>query len=271
MTYNCEHCGKTFSNQYILKTHQETAQYCIKIQQNIDCYKCKGCNRTFQSKASYKNHQSKCLPYVKQRWTKLLRRKESVIRELEAKLENCAITAIKASKPSTNTINIQINNLAPITEKLLQDNVKYLTLDHIKAGAAGLAKYALEYPLKGRIICTDYARRKLKYKNEEGNIVSDPGGHKISYKIFKSTKKRSDELAQPYMDNLQGTLWNIPLESKDDLNDEELESATQYMNSVSSVLHDVISLKNQMRYSINGDKTDLQSDFVKYICAKTVV
>lgn len=270
MSFKCKHCDKLLSNKYSLKAHQKKSKKCLKLQ-NEKILTCKGCNKLFSSIYTRKTHQRNCILYIEHWYNKLLRRKESVIRELEAKLENCAITAIKASKPSTNTINIQINNLTPITEKLLQDNVKYLTLNHIKAGAAGLAKYALEYPLKGKIICTDYARRKLKYKNEEGNIVSDPDGHKISCMIFKSTKKRSDELAQPYMDNLQGTLWNIPLESKDDLNDEELESATQYMNSVSSILHDVISLKNQMRYSINGDKTDLQSDFVKYICAKTVV
>ena len=29
---NCIYCKKTFNNKYILKNHQKTAKYCLKIQ-----------------------------------------------------------------------------------------------------------------------------------------------------------------------------------------------------------------------------------------------
>lgn len=64
--------------------------------------------------------------------------------------------------------------MQPVTEELLLDNVQYLTIEHIKKGAEGYAEYALEYPLKDRLLCSDYSRRKVKFKDNDGNVITDP-------------------------------------------------------------------------------------------------
>lgn len=266
MTYECTYCGKTLSNKYILKTHQQTTQYCLKIQQNITEYKCKGCKRTFQNTASYDGHQVKCLNLLKQQ----LKEKDLIIKELQSKLENCTIAAIKSNRSTSASINVQVNNFAPITNKVILDSLKYLTIDYIKQGAIGYAKYALKYPFKDKIICTDYARRKFKYKNEKGEIVSDPNGTKLCKRFFSLIERRNAELIEPHINSPQNELWNVPLECGDNLDDEELEEKSQSMGDLSNQLTFFISNKNQFRYSIKGDITDLQTKFIKYIAKHTM-
>lgn len=146
-----------------------------------------------------------------------------------------------------------------------------MTLDHIKAGPVGYAKYALEFPFKDKIICTDYARRKLKYKNEQGEIVSDPEGNKICKMFFSLTHDRNKELVDPYISELQHKLWNIPRECGDDLDEKEIGEYTYNMGIISTNILKLTSDKKQYKYCLDGQKTDLQYKFIKYICSQTVI
>ena len=59
---NCIYCKKTFNNKYILKNHQKTAKYCLKIQgiEPESGYKCKFCNKSFSLKQHLVNHNKTC-------------------------------------------------------------------------------------------------------------------------------------------------------------------------------------------------------------------
>jgi hypothetical protein len=43
-------------------------------------------------------------------------------------------------------------------------------IEHVQKGASGYAEYALEYQLKDRVVCVDYAKRNIKFKNRDGNL-----------------------------------------------------------------------------------------------------
>jgi hypothetical protein len=64
-------------------------------------------------------------------------------------------------------------------------------------GPEGYAQFALEHPLKDSVICTDFARRKVEYK-EDGSIKTDPEMSVLSSKFFKSIKDRNRELLKKY-------------------------------------------------------------------------
>ena len=55
-----------------------------------------------------------------------------------------------------------------------------LTLEHIKKEPRGYAEYALEYPLRDRVVCVDYARRKIKFKDSNGNVITDPEMNRLA-------------------------------------------------------------------------------------------
>ena len=74
--------------------------------------------------------------------------------------------------------------MQPVTDEILYDNVQHLTIDHIKKGAEGYAEYALEYPLKDKLLCSDFSRRKVKFKDKDGNIITDPEMTNLARKFF---------------------------------------------------------------------------------------
>ena len=187
---NCEFCNKTFKNISSLNNHIKTAKYCLKIQgKDINIFTCEFCKKEFTKKDHYKEHNLICKNkkdnYIEileekcNNYEKLQLEKDKQIEKLQSELVSIAITA--ASKPiniqnnqHNQRINNTINNLIPITDDHFKDQVQYLTLEHIKNGANGYVQYALEFPLKDRITCTDFSRRKIKYKDSEGNLVDDP-------------------------------------------------------------------------------------------------
>jgi len=185
----------------------------------------------------------------------LIKGKDMIIKELAEK-------AIANTKPTTitnntnNTTNI-VNNLQIISEDHIKDQVKNLTLEHIKKGAIGYSEYFLEYPLKERIVCTDYARRKIKYKNENGEIVVDPEMTALSDLLFKSIKERNRELTVQYTNELTDKFKT----AKD-------PTQLSYFMEVAGKFSDQ---DIQVFKMFNGNKNDFFHDIIRNICGKTTV
>jgi hypothetical protein len=66
-------------------------------------------------------------------------------------------------------------------------------LEHTK-GASDYAEYALEYPLKDRIVCVDYSRRKMKFKDKDGDLITDPEMVKLAPMFFNSIQDMSSQI-----------------------------------------------------------------------------
>jgi len=63
MKLTCQFCNKTFITNTVLKHHQKTAKYCLKLQGKGDIegeFKCEGCNKTFTRKDFYSYHINIC-------------------------------------------------------------------------------------------------------------------------------------------------------------------------------------------------------------------
>ncbi|HJN75288.1 MAG TPA: C2H2-type zinc finger protein, partial [Myxococcota bacterium] len=221
----CKYCKNNFSSKYSLRYHQKTAKYCIKIQgKRTNAFRCDFCKKTLSTKQNLMIHQSICSHYNKylnnQKWEeekKMLMKeyelrlqttnskirdlqdqlinKDETIKELQDKLENIALKAV--SRPTNMTKNTQINyinQLKPVTDEILLDNAQYLSIDHIMKGPKGYAQYALEYPLKDRLLCVDYSRRKVKFKDKDGNVITDPEMTGLATKFFNSIKDKNQDL-----------------------------------------------------------------------------
>ena len=164
---------------------------------------------------------------------------------LQDKLENIVIKVI--SRPTT-TNKTQINNtfnLTPITDQRFIESVSKLTLEYLLKGPQGYAQFALEHPLKDSVVCSDYARRKVEYKEEDGSIKIDPEMTFLSSKFFQSIKTKNKELLGEY---------NIELYDGDnyDFIEDTTKKITEYITSVNK--------------GSQGEKTDFHHDFVKEVC-----
>jgi flagellin-like hook-associated protein FlgL len=228
----------------------------------VDKYKCNSCQKTFCNNNWLLQHQSICLEFIKEQHEIEKKALQQEIQALKNTIKELAEKAISNAKPVVNnnhntTINNHIENLNVITEAHLQDQAKHLTIEHIKKGALGYSEYFLEHPLKDRVVCTDYSRRKLKYKNEQGEVVTDPELSKLSDLLFKSIKERNRELTIQYTNELT----------------DKFKTATDPVQL--SYFMEVASKFSQQDLEVfrmfNGDKNDFFHDILRNICSKTVV
>jgi hypothetical protein len=274
----CEYCDSGFKTRSSLTYHQKTARYCIKLRPGFEVkeFECELCNKTFILKDAYNRHQISCGNSDAEKKMRkenndkdaqisrlqiLVETKEETINELKKqieilqnKMENLALRAI--CKPTnintTNNTRTQINtviqNLKPINEEHLEEQSQFLTIEHIKRGSEGCADYAVEYPLRDRIVCVDYARRKTKYKNEEGEIVVDPEMTNLAPKLFKSISNRSKILTCGYAS----------------------ENIRELGNEIFEKVLETIDIDRYIREGADGEKSEFYEDVVKHICSKIV-
>jgi hypothetical protein len=223
MEYICDICNKKFSTNSNLQNHKKKAKYCKKLQENICLY----CNVNIHKENV--NHIDECILYYKYKLIEkdkeieLLNNKILDInkyndelkfqnKDLQDKLNDITLKLI--DKPSNNITNYNnnskntnntkidiFNSLTPLTEDDFKNFTNKLTLEHIKKGAEGYADYALNYTLKDKIMCLDYSRKKICYKNEKGDKVEEYRLNTILPKIFKEIEPVNKEMILALMNN----------------------------------------------------------------------
>jgi hypothetical protein len=263
MVHTCQFCNSDFTTKSYMTYHQKNTRYCLEKQGNTGGknFTCKHCDKKLSSEKRLKTHYNICdeynLVHLKNKYEEKLREKDSqlskyeaTIKHLQDKLENIAIKAVQRPTTTNNMNKTQINNIIqkmePISQNYLVDQAPHLTIEHVQKGASGYAEYALEYPLKDRIACVDYSRRKIKFKDTEGNIVTDPEMVKLAPMFFDSIKNKSSQLVHG---------MNRP-----DMDSSMFEQVANLFNTNADV-------KN----GSSGVKTDFYHDFVKHICSGSVV
>ena len=285
----CEFCSHSFSSKSSLNSHQKKALYCLKLQ---ECDKDSGCNKKFRclfcdkaytTKYNCIMHSEKCVnkTNIEELQLELQKYKDKLI-DLEKKLEvsntlvkeyrellgkeqnnhqTLALTAV--SRPTTsikNTIkNAVIQNLLPLKENEMQEQLPLLTIDHIREGAEGYAKFALKHPLKDRITCTDVSRKKLAWKNEQGEIIYDTEGQILCKKFFAVIQEKSERLFKELIHELGVRLGR----SYDRRDQEEADAIVELTDKVQT-------WRREAFQASKGSITDLSADFASYLCKMSV-
>ncbi len=294
---NCKFCDKTFSNKSSLNNHQRTAKYCIKIQNELfnktiesDTFNCEFCLKKFTTKTNLKTHEKICtkkqevnitlekdkdiesLKILIEKQKSLLEEKDKLIEKLMVMIQPVNIVNNSSHNTTSNTqkINNIINNLTPITDAHISEQSQYLNIDYIKRGSAGYVDYALEYPFKDKILCVDFARRKIKYKNNDGDIVDDPEMVKLSQKFFKAIENVNSEIIGSYILELQNDIYNLNLSTSNEMNDDETKAFGADSDNILDKTFTAIKYRNEVKEAADGNKPELYYDFVKNICSRVV-
>ena len=92
----------------------------------------------------------------------------------------------------------KLEEIFPITQEWLLENVKFLTIEHIVRGPEGYADYFISYPLKDRILVLDNSDAIVRFKDECGELIDDPGVIILTKLIFDSLRVRNKELIMEY-------------------------------------------------------------------------
>jgi hypothetical protein len=111
-----------------------------------------------------------------------------------------------SSRPTKITNNV-LNTLQPITDEDLQEHIVNLTLDFIQDGAKGYATFAGNYPFKDKVLCTDRSRKKLKYKDGNGDLTDN--GRALAQRFFQAISERNAEILNKAYSDLHRDLQDI--------------------------------------------------------------
>lgn len=180
-----------------------------------------------------------------------------LLSEKEKDQQTLALTAI--SRPTTNIKNTikhsVIQNLTPLLEHEMKQHVPQLTVEHVRAGAEGYAKFALSHPLRDKITCTDASRKKLAWKNDSGDIVYDMEGTQLSEKFFRIIKDRNFALFRELVIDL-GKKWDDAISRQDQ---DEADAIAELTDKIGS-------WRKQAYDASNGDDNELRNEFVRYLC-----
>ena len=293
----CKYCNQILKTASSLKQHQKTTKYCLSKQNKklSNDHICVACGKEFTRKSSLDDHVQICKENTVEKeirrqyerrekeiilsYEKKLAEKDIVIKafqddqrkqinDLTDRIQSIAEKAI--SKPSTlnqNTTNQIINNMMPLTDAHLQEHIQNLNPHHVQNGASGYAKYALEYPLKDMIVCTDFQRRSCKYKDENGNVISDPEMTKITKRLFSDIKERNEELINEYSAELQAKWKNLNASSSSDMDEEEMVYFSSKTNEALEFAMNVLSQKRQANEMADGMRPELFYGFVRELAA----
>jgi hypothetical protein len=225
-TVNCDLCNKVFSTKYNLNKHKNkkncpvTCVYCNYTYQPLQ--KQHVCpvlisdlekeNLILKERNESMSKRCKELEYDNDRYIKQIIDLQNHLQQELRKLNRTVKKAVK-QKPTTNIINVnnnfKIENLQVLDFKDFSQYTSQLTIDHIKKGAAGYAEFALNYPLHNKIVCTDFARRTIKYKSRENQLVNDYNLNIIGANLFKSINTHNKKEILDYINSIEDTDENI--------------------------------------------------------------
>ena len=278
--YSCEHCKKGFTKPFHLQRHQEI---CKTIDANtlLNLKSIKQENIELKNQHIIYKKEIENKDMIIQQQKLIIEEQKLAIKEfqddqrkqnkdLTDRIQSMAEKAI--AKPSTvnkniTTTNHIINNMMPLTDVHLQEHIHNLNTVHVQNGASGYAKYALEYPLKDMILCTDFQRRSCKYKDENGNVVSDPEMTKITKRLFSAIKERNEELINEYSAELQEKWKTLNTSGPSEMNEEEIVDFSTKTNDALEFIMNILSQKRQVNEMADGMRPELFYGFIRELAA----
>ena len=149
-----------------------------------------------------------------------------------------------------NNNNIKIENLTILNTSDFNKFSDLLTMDHIKRGAIGYAEFVTNFPLNNKIICTDFSRKKIKYKTSKNELKSDVNMRNITKDLFQSINERNKNLIFDYAKKNIDVIENT---------EEKMNAYTTFMNYICLI-----------RDGAQGIDHSLYPDFVKEVCMMSV-
>jgi hypothetical protein len=247
----CIHCKKIYSTSFNLNRHLTICEYAndfntkdllkqIKILKKVE----KECKNKDQEililKEELKNQEK--LKYIEKQYYKLQEEFIDLQKSYQKLVENNIDNAHSFEKLASKAIdkagnktynNKIIQNLVPLSNEYIKEQAKFLELKHIVDGPDSLALFAKDYSFNERVICTDVARRNFIFKDENGSIIKDPKGVKVTKMFIQNNKDELIRLLKQYLLTFYDDDSTMNLDEKQDV--ENMLLAIKYNNDVETV------------------------------------
>lgn len=192
--YKCDHCKSEFARKHALIKHQRVAKYCRIIQ-----------NTKQSEEQTETDHQNNAEAVIKtdtaddlQKKIKELeqaRQKDKEDQQKDKEARQRELDELKALITNINVKNPVVQNMEPVTvAHIAAMALEHLDISDLENGIDGIVDFTVTYPLQGRLVCTDKSRRKFRYTDENGEVINDYGGTKLSRTVFTGIQARCVQL-----------------------------------------------------------------------------
>ena len=120
----CNHCNKTFTSKYILKTHLERNKKCINARglEITSQFICKSCDHVSMKRSDFQIHLSNCMKYAldleKETYEKKIAEKDSHITKIEQEKNDCISKLEQDHRNKLQEKNDYISKLETKIEKM---------------------------------------------------------------------------------------------------------------------------------------------------------
>jgi hypothetical protein len=266
MSFECEHCHNILKTKYILENHLKNNKSCLKLrnetqEKNIYKYLCDNCDYKTINKSNFNRHKINCIKKTNTSLIKtpteyelLLKEKDIQLQEKNKQLEDYKKQIEKlqetiakiAEQPkivtttnntnqtlTKNTLHQDLHLTLNLDKDIVRKQVeeKY-TLGHYYKGPEGVAKFCYDNILcdeKGecRAGIADANRGTIKYKNNAGNIVKDPGCTTLIDLIYPPVFDKSTKFLKSEMEKHMKII-----EEKEGMERVNAEAMNQYNQSI---------------------------------------
>jgi hypothetical protein len=207
--------------------------------------------------------------------------KDKIIEDYKNKVEKLENHLMRLSERPTNTTNNTTNNnqryqqmvqnLVPLKDEHYEQIRANLTEEHVKKGVQGYAD--LTYiVMKDKIICTDFSRRMLTYKDENGNIIVDPKMNEFTKKVFTEIQPKNDEIFEDCFNKLAKRFDKTTKElyiDKETMDENDQLIFERETDKLLEEKKELVYIKNDIDEIIKGKDNLLKSKYIEKVCQKT--
>lgn len=241
----CNQCGEEFDTIQQLQTH------------TVDCKNSKNNNTNENDQCDQQTIlqqiQQLIQPLVNQ--PQPIQPKSNDIENLVTRKDLDELRNLIVNMKPNTTVPPVVQNMDPVTVAHIEAMaLEHLDISDIEEGIDGIVDFTITYPLQGRVICTDKARRKFRYTDENGNIVNDYGGVKLSQTVFEGIQSRCVQLIDQKYAELTNDI-KIAVDNNRGYEDAVLASMQQGT--------ELQNLKKSLMDAARGVENDLQKGYIR--------
>jgi hypothetical protein len=215
-------------------------------------FQCLACDKLLSSKQRLMTHEETCKEYQasiekekeESYLLMLLKEKDEKIKELERLLNS------NNKRENIPKKKILIEEYDNVTDDIINTSVEKLQIQDVANGPDFLASFAVNKTFKNCIMCTDFSRQIIKYKNESGMIITEPYMTNLSERFFKAIVTKAEDLLNKEILKL---------------NDEDNDDTT-----TSLLCTDLAIQKIKIKKCASGKRIKYFQDFARHVCRLTV-
>lgn len=191
----CEFCGKPSRNTYTLARHHKS-KACLMAQGRDTSegqVECDTCAKSY-ARTSIKAHRITCAHKVDSAENESLQTENTALRKKIELLQN----EIKVLKENPSVVQ-NIQNNIHVSDSFISANFDRLTHDemadaaraglkraHVLGGAKAVGQLMSDTVFKNKVVTSDRSRSTVKFVDEKGDVVRDPGVEELSTQTFQA-------------------------------------------------------------------------------------